>query len=185
MSTLRRWVIDLAARTGRLAQLMTTYAFRKAIGDELRVEAWRRLGLRANEVDIGPRVSIRSPAHVTIGDGSHISGTVLIDAWTDIRIGRNCIFNDDIKLIGGSHHLDSPDFAGYEEPIEIGDYVWLPHRILVMPGVTIGHHAVVGSGSVVTRDVEPYAVVAGTPAKVIGERARHEYTYIGTRLWQD
>jgi acetyltransferase-like isoleucine patch superfamily enzyme len=103
-----------------------------------------------------------------------------IHAWE--LLGRNCILNDEIKLLTGSHLLDSPTFEGFAKPIELGDYVWLPHRILVMPGVSVGHHAVIGSGSTVTHDVPPFAIVAGSPARVVGERPRHEYTYVPTNL---
>ena len=62
----------------------------------------------------------------------------------------------------------------------IGDYVWLPQRIILLPGVQIGDAAVVGTGSVVTRDVPPYAVVAGNPARIIRERAHLPFRYVPT-----
>ncbi len=57
-------------------------------------------------------------------------------------------------------------------PVVIGDHVWIGARALICPGVTIGEGAVVGAGAVVTRDVAPYAIVAGNPARVIGQRTR-------------
>jgi len=57
-----------------------------------------------------------------------------------------------------------------EHPVILGHDVWLGHAVLIMPGVTVGTGAVVGSGAVVTRDVAPYAMVAGVPAKPIKER---------------
>lgn len=57
-----------------------------------------------------------------------------------------------------------------EHPVTLGHDVWLGHGVLIMPGVTVGTGAVVGSGAVVTRDVAPYAMVAGVPAKPIKER---------------
>lgn len=53
------------------------------------------------------------------------------------------------------------------KPITIGDDVWVGGAAVICPGVTIGNNAVVGAGSVVTKDVEPYTVVAGNPAKLI------------------
>jgi maltose O-acetyltransferase len=55
----------------------------------------------------------------------------------------------------------------------IGDHVWIAYRAVILPGVTIGEGAVVAAGAVVTRDVEPFPIVAGVPAKKIGERNRN------------
>ena len=67
-------------------------------------------------------------------------------------------------------------FADRGGEVIIGDRVWIGYRAIVLPGVTIGEGAVVGAGAVVTRDVSPYTIVAGNPAKVIGERTK-ELTY--------
>jgi acetyltransferase-like isoleucine patch superfamily enzyme len=67
-------------------------------------------------------------------------------------------------------------------PITIGDYAWLPLRIVVLPGVAIGYGAVVGTGSVVTHDVPPHTVVAGNPARVIGTRREVDFTYVPSEL---
>jgi acetyltransferase-like isoleucine patch superfamily enzyme len=55
--------------------------------------------------------------------------------------------------------------------VVIGDRVWIGYRAIVLPGVKIGEAAVVGAGALVTKDVEPYAIVAGNPARKLGERA--------------
>ena len=110
-----------------------------------------------------------------------VGGDSLLDGWGPLSIGRNCIFNDEIKLLTAGHDVGSPNFEGDIRQVTLGDYVWLPHRILVLPGVTIGSYAVVGSGSTVTSDVDEYAIVAGNPARKIGERPRAEFTYVPTR----
>jgi hypothetical protein len=74
-----------------------------------------------------------------------------------------------------SHHLsDSDDQEIFDwrrrHRVVIGPDVWLGHRAIVMPGVSIGTGAIVGSGAVVTKDVAPYTIVAGTPAKIIRRR---------------
>ena len=61
--------------------------------------------------------------------------------------------------------------------MDIGAYSWICSRAIILPGVTIGEGAVVASGAVVTKDVEPYTVVAGMPAKVISYRERKNYEY--------
>ncbi len=105
-----------------------------------------------------------------------------MDAWGAITIGKRCFLSDDISLLTAGHDIDSPDFAGVVRPVTIGDYVWLPQRIVVLPGVAIGTAAVVGTGSVVARDVAPRTVVAGNPARVIGERADVDFSYVPSRM---
>jgi maltose O-acetyltransferase len=107
-----------------------------------------------------------------------IGGTTWLDAWGTIRIGRCCLLNDHVDLLTGSHDVNSTDFAADVRPIVVEDYVWLPVRIIVLPGVTIGRGAVVGTGSVVTRDVPELAIVAGNPARVIGHRAGVAFEYV-------
>lgn len=70
--------------------------------------------------------------------------------------------------------------------VEIGDRAWIGSNVVVLPGVTIGEGAVCCAGCVVTKDVEPYAVVAGIPAKKVGERPRvltYEFTGKFNRLY--
>ncbi|MCB9362526.1 CatB-related O-acetyltransferase [Candidatus Woesearchaeota archaeon] len=79
-----------------------------------------------------------------------------------------------------TYHLGKGPFAflgeetNQSKPISIGSDVWIGTRVTVLAGVTIGHGAVVGAGSVVTKDVPPYAIVAGTPAKIIRYRFEKE-----------
>ncbi len=60
----------------------------------------------------------------------------------------------------------------YGKSITIGDDVWVGGGVIILPGITIGEHAVVGAGSVVTKDVAPYTVVAGNPAKMVRKLER-------------
>ncbi len=158
---------------------MNQYAFRRAIGGAGRVSAWQELGVSVSPpVRIGARVVIpQRPENVSIGAGSRLTGQVTIISWNPVTIGRNVVFNDDIYLIAGGHDPDSPTFAGKGAPISIGDYAWLPMRITVLPGVTIGYGAVIGSGSVVTKDVPERGIAVGNPAEVVRYRADVEFVY--------
>ena len=80
------------------------------------------------------------------------------------------------------HLLDHPRFKGDRRSISIGDYVWMPLKIVVLPGVSIGNYAVIGTGSVVASDVPEYGVAVGNLASVIKERARVEYKYVPSGL---
>ena len=90
-----------------------------------------------------------------------------IETGNDVSIGPAA------TLLTLGHDPRSPDFANQGGPITIGGRVWIGYRAIVLPNLTIGEGAVVGAGAVVTRDVAPYCIVAGNPAKVIGERPRN------------
>ena len=61
--------------------------------------------------------------------------------------------------------------------MEIGDFAWICSRSIILPGIKIGKGAVVASNAVVTKDVPPFAVVGGVPARIIGHREEKEYEY--------
>ncbi len=138
---------------------------------------------------------------VTIG--KHTYGSPLIQSvWKNnkVTIGDYCSISTDVILIPGMGHLLSKEYRNfyvstypfnllkkncwkpeYEHPsrkndgiITIGNDVWIGARAIINPGVQVGDGAVIGSGSVVTHDVEPYAIVAGNPAKVINYRYNQE-----------
>jgi acetyltransferase-like isoleucine patch superfamily enzyme len=176
-------LIGVTYALGLLHRLLRIYWFAKLIGAQGRVKAWRQLGAHIDgQVDIGPAVQIRSPENIFIGGGSRLVGRVFLDGWGEIHIGRNVLMNDQVDILTAQHHLDSPTFQGDIRSVHIGDYAWLPLRIIVLPGVTIGRAAVIGSGSVVSSDVPDYGVAAGNPAKVVKQRARVEYTYVPSQF---
>ena len=83
------------------------------------------------------------------------------------------------------HNIDSPDFTESDGAVLIDDYVVMGTRATILPGVHIGKGAVIASGAVVTKDVEPYTVVGGVPAQFIKERAKNlHYTLNFGRLFQ-
>lgn len=82
------------------------------------------------------------------------------------------LFGPNVHLYCPSHPLDPKERNGLEgpemtKPIKIGNDVWVGGGAIILPGVTVGDGSTVGAGSVVTRDVEPYTVVAGNPARTI------------------
>lgn len=111
--------------------------------------------LLADQVSINPRVVIDGGrAGVRIGAGTRIATSVTLFAFNH----------------GLSPHADIKDQANTSLGITIGQDVWIGAQAGVTDGVTIGDHAVVGMGAVVTKDVPPWAIVAGVPARVIGDR---------------
>lgn len=111
---------------------------------------------------------------VTLGDNAGIGINASIGEQT--HIGNDVLMGPDCVVYTRMHRFDRTDIPireqGYEplSPVVIEDDCWLGSRCIIMPGVTLGRGCVIGAGAVVTRDVPPYAVAVGVPAKVIQYR---------------
>jgi len=120
-------------------------------------------------IEKGAEFSSRS----TIGNGSGIGINAQIGV---IHIGENVLMGQDFIGVTRNHGFRRKDLTireqGYEDddPIYIGDDVWIGHRVTVLPGVHIGKGTVIGAGAVVTKDTPEYSIVAGNPARVIKYR---------------
>ena len=119
-----------------------------------------------------------------IGDGFY-SGRYNFFASGPITIGANVLLGNFVILETSGHAFDDPatliqNQAIIREPIIIEDDVWIADRVTVLSGVTIGRGSVVGAGSVVTRDILPYSVVAGNPARVIRKRGSNSENSLQT-----
>jgi len=102
-----------------------------------------------------------------------------------LRIGNNVSIAGEVRIYTMQHDIDDPDFREVEGDVIIEDYVVIGTRVTILPGVRIGKGAVVASGAVVTRDVEPYAVVGGVPATFIRKRNKDlRYNLKFARLFQ-
>lgn len=131
------------------------------------------------------RTEIRGPWALTVGRGSIIGDNAILDAQNGLRIGNNVNLSSNVSIYTLQHdHRDplfrAPDPERRKMSVEIDDRVWLGSNVVVLPGVHIGEGAVCCAGCVVTKDVAPYAVVAGIPARQVGERPRVlEYEFDG------
>ena len=114
-----------------------------------------------------------APWRLTIGEYSHINRDCIIDARAGITIGNNVSISHRVNLMTGGHDPKSPVFSGSDAAIVIDDYVWLGVGCTVLKGVRVGKGAVVAAGAVVANDVEPYTIVGGVPAKMIGHRPQN------------
>ena len=103
-----------------------------------------------------------------IGSGAKIYGTC--------SIGNDVMMGSDVTVITRNHRTDRTDIPmceqGFEEeqPVIIGNDVWIGDRVTILPGVTVGDGCVIGAGTVVTKNLPPYSVSAGVPAKLIRMR---------------
>jgi len=108
---------------------------------------------------------------VYLGDRNVINFGCLLDGrHYQIRTGCDVSIGPEASILTLGHDPQSPEFANKGGDVIIGDRVWIAYRAIILPGVTIGEGAVVGAGSVVTKDVEPYTIVAGNPARFIKKR---------------
>ena len=136
------------------------------------------------DLHLGARTRIWAPSHVRMGDQVYVGKDVHIEA--NCRIGNYCLIANRVAIVGRHDHdfsavgfpmrfspwVGSRRFPSQyaDEEAVIEDDVWLGYGTIVMTGVTVGRGSVVAAGSVVTRDVPPYSISAGVPAKIIGKR---------------
>lgn len=116
------------------------------------------------------RVEILLPKGLKLGDRVSVAWFVELDARGGIVVGHDTNISSHVKLITGSHDVNDPKFTADFLPIHIGHHCWIGTGAMILQGVRVGDGAVVAAGSVVTKDVEPWSVVAGIPAKKISTR---------------
>ena len=145
----------------------------------------RRFVYRALGAEIGKnvvfhfRTEIRGIHRLKIGSGTIIGDNALLDARRGLTIGKNVNIASEVTIHPGGHNIRDPFFrapALDSSPVVIGDRVYIGARAMILNGVSIGEGAVLCAGCVVTKDVEPFAIVAGIPAKKINERP-HDLRY--------
>ena len=117
----------------------------------------------------GPvRLTVQPGASLTIGRGGFINGGTAIAAARSVRIGDDCLLGEGVSILDTDFHPVHADTPVAVAPVVIGRNVWLANHVTVLRGVTIGDHAVVGAGAVVTHDLPARAIAAGNPARVVG-----------------
>jgi len=118
---------------------------------------------------------------VFLGDRNVINFGCLFDGRKfSIRTGSNVSIGPEATILTLGHDPRSATFEDRGRDVVIGDRVWIGYRAIILPGIMIGDGAVVGAGAVVTKDVEPFAIVAGNPARKIGERGDSQEIEDGT-----
>lgn len=112
------------------------------------------------------------PWNISIGNHSVVNPSCILDGRAGLAIGDNVSISEQSIILSLEHDPQSPDFANRGAMTVIEDYVWLGMRAMIMPGNSIGKGAVVAAGAVVTKNVEPYYIVGGVPARPIGKRSQ-------------
>jgi len=117
------------------------------------------------------------PKNIRIGEDTKIGDHAFLDGRAPLIIGNHTDIASYVMIYNSEHDLEDPYFKAILEPVEIGDYVFIGPRAIVLPGVKIGKGAVVAAGAVVTKDVQDFVIVGGVPAKPIGERKNKKLNY--------
>lgn len=120
---------------------------------------------------------IRNPKGISIEDGVSIGPKVLLDGRKGITIGKSAVIAYEAIIWSLNHDYNDVNFSGKGDKVVIGPYSWICSRAIILPGITIGEGAIVASNAVVTKNVEPYTIVGGVPARVIGHRENKKYKY--------
>ena len=131
----------------------------------------------SSQIDMG--VYILAPMKISIGSYSHINQGCLLDGRGGISIGNSVSISHRVQIMTGTHDIQSKDFRGYVKPVFIGDYAFIGVGATVLGGIKIGKGAVVCAGAVVTKSIPDFAVVAGVPSKIIGQR-NYDLDYVCT-----
>jgi maltose O-acetyltransferase len=116
------------------------------------------------------------PSGVHIGANSFVGNDAFLDGRSEIYIGNNVSIAGEVRIYTMEHDIASPTFGGSGARVNISDWVVIGARVTILPGVTVGEGAVLASGAVVTKDVAPWTMVGGVPAKFIKTRPVVKYT---------
>ncbi|MCC4275239.1 glycosyltransferase [Marinomonas communis] len=149
----------------------------------------KRIVLRAWGIDLGKGSSIHSPVKfygkgcLKVGDNSVINSGCHLDNRKNIFIGDNVSVAHDVRIFTLGHDVNDSWFSACGKDVKINDRVVIFVGAMIMPGVELGEGVVVYPGSVVTKDVPPYAIVAGVPAKIVGQRSRDLKYTINYNYW--
>lgn len=163
MTLFLRFYIALANKLASLHQGLVSLHMQRSLGgagDGLRLESG---------------VKFVTPSNIHLGRGTFLGAGTGLFAFDRIDIGADVLIARECLLITRSHIFENRNKTIREQgytlaPIIIEDDVWLGFRSIVLPGVRIGKGAIVAAGAVVNKDVAPYTVVGGVPAKVIKSR---------------
>lgn len=153
------------------------------------------LGHPNNKVDIKNRarlergVDIRSlhDTHIVIDENAYIGPYVIICGTGNIKIGKNCLIAPHCGIFANNHIFADPTLTIEEQGVTrqgivIEDDCWLGHNVTVLDGVIIGKGSIIGAGSVVNKNIPPFSIAVGTPARIIRNRLDRQTGNLSSQL---
>ena len=157
-----RWMFK-ACGSARLAPAITLAGAKNmSLGKRTRIGKGCFLTARNGELALGDYVAVSPGVNIGADDGSIVIGKyAAIGPGSVLRAANHCFERTDIPIIFQGHHSGK---------VVIEEDVWIGANCVILPNVRIGRGAVIGAGAVVSRDVEPWAIMAGVPARKIGDR---------------
>lgn len=176
---------ELQLRQQECLEVLYDYNHSRPSETKRRVELLNKL-----LANMGENCYIEPPLHANWGCHTHLGNNVyanfnltLVDD-ADIYIGDSVMLGPNVVLATAGHPVDSELrrlVYQFNQPIHIGNNVWLGAGVIVLPGVTIGDNSVVGAGSVVTKDIPANVVAVGNPCRILREINEHDREY----YWRD
>lgn len=110
------------------------------------------------------------PSNITIGHDTIIGDHCFMDGRAPLKIGNHVGIASQVLIYNDEHDINSPDYGNSFGPVEIGDYVFIGPRAIILPNIKIGKGAVVAAGAIVTKDIPEFEIWGGVPAKKISDR---------------
>lgn len=175
---LRVWAI-------RLLIYLTNHLVSHIPNHSLRVAWYRALGATigpGSAIHLGLYLWSYGPGHLArtglqIGAHSIINRDCCLDARGRLIIGDNVSISPEVAIITTQHGWRDPGFPVESRAVEVGDFVWIGMRAMLLPGTRVGRGAVIAAGSVVSGEIPAMAVVAGVPARVVATRPEAALDY--------
>ncbi len=114
----------------------------------------------------GARIYINDNAILSLGSG-YINCNLQLSCYESIQIGKNVAIGENVVIRDSDNHKILSDDHKVTEPIKIGDHVWIGMNTIILKGVKIGDGAIIAAGSLVNKDVPPFSLFGGIPAKLL------------------
>lgn len=149
---------------------------------------YRKRKLYASFASVGTKVQIKSSCmfdhnkNISFGNNISVQRGCSFSGHGGIKIGNGTVIAHCVDIFSGEHNYNSDDlkYLPFDErfvcePVIIDEFVWIGSHSIILPGVHIGEGAIIGAGTVVTKDIPPLAIVVGSPARIIGYRKKEVY----------
>lgn len=175
------YLLPSTHRRSRIARLIWSITYQLLFRFSPRpLHIWRAFLLRLFGASVGPNCHIYpgariwAPWNLECEDVVAIADGAIIYNAAPIWLGSHCVISQEAYLCGATHDFDDPAFPMISAPIKIGRYVWICARATVCSGVNVADGAVLGLGSIATKNLDAWQVYAGIPARPIRTRVKHE-----------